>query len=219
MEHYYTVKKWQFDEQYDFRSSKYSSLCTLECFFVTVAFLNISPDSVHFLARDDQPKPSATTLESWTKRRENLTQSSNLLALENTTRESQRSKSPKCILQCTYRSNGLGHPSCPWVHKSLSDKFPNQAQDILSILVIISRGLRYTLPLIPLSGINHHFLLSLAKAFCLASTLYLATKRERKLDKKNQILQLLYFCTVFENHPKCRIWILVFWHFPLIFVL
>ena len=88
MEHYYTVKKWQFDEQYDFRSSKYSSLCTLEWFFfVTVAFLNISPDSVHFLARDDQPKPSATTLESWTKRRENLTQSSNLLALENTTRE------------------------------------------------------------------------------------------------------------------------------------
>ena len=26
-------------------------------FFVTVAFLNISPDSVHFLARDDQPNP------------------------------------------------------------------------------------------------------------------------------------------------------------------
>ena len=25
--------------------------------------------------------------------------------------------------------------------------------------------------------------------------------------------------TVFENHPKCRIWIFQFWHFPPIFVL
>ena len=25
--------------------------------------------------------------------------------------------------------------------------------------------------------------------------------------------------TLFENHPKCRIWILEFWHFPPIFVL
>ena len=39
-----------------FRSRKYFSLSTLD-FFVTVAFLNISPDSVHFLARDDQPNP------------------------------------------------------------------------------------------------------------------------------------------------------------------
>ena len=23
--------------------------------------------------------------------------------------------------------------------------------------------------------------------------------------------------TVFENHPKCRIWIFEFWHFPTIF--
>ena len=39
-------------------------------FFVTVAFLNISPDSVHFLARDDQPNPQQP--ERGTKRRENL---------------------------------------------------------------------------------------------------------------------------------------------------
>ena len=29
--------------------------------------------------------------------------------------------------------------------------------------------------------------------------------------------QISSLCTVFENHPKCRIWIFQFWHFPPIF--
>ena len=121
----------------------------LEFFFVTVAFLNISPDSVHFLARDDQPNPQNNQKEELKEGRISKFESFGLGEYE-----SQRRKSPKCILQCTYRSNG-GHPSCPWVKLwSISQS------DILSILVIISRGLRYTLPLIPLSRINHHFLLS-----------------------------------------------------------
>ena len=78
-------------------------------FFVTVAFLNISPDSVHFLARDDQPNPQNNQKEELKEGRISKFESFGLGEYES---QSQRRKSPKCILQCTYRSNG-GHPSCP----------------------------------------------------------------------------------------------------------
>ena len=40
-----------------------------------------------------------------------------------------------------------------------------------------------------------------------------------QFSKNNFIARSQVIRTMFENHPKCRIWIFQFWHFPPIFVL
>ena len=66
-----------------------------------------------------------------------------------------------------------------------------------------------------------------SKTLIRLTSLYLMLSKSQwtHLDENTQKVQLLFISfisdstTVFENHPKRRIWIFQCWHFPLIFVL